>query len=166
MELDDTRWPKIQAIADVLDPEARSAPKAVVVAVNSIIGDLDRAAAWSSMDTTESSTTWSCWVVTECSIGHVRIEYEKYLYDQGEEPRSELTPSGWSAWVRPLADIVGLRYGAFYAAQGEPTIFEPAGPITVIFTNGEISIPEGPVPVEQRAAADRIFSAIRAGVNF
>lgn len=164
MELDETRWPNIRALASV---PGRSAPKSVVAALNSIIdGDPDTASAWPSMETTASSTTWSCWIVTERSVGHVRIQYAKYQYDQREEPQREITPSAWSAWVRPLADIVGIRYGAYYVVPSKPTIFLPAEPIKVIFSDGEISIPDGPFPVEDRSTADRIFSRLRASVNF
>ena len=36
-----------------------------------------RAIPYSSMDTTTSRTTWSCWIVTERSLGNVSIEYDK-----------------------------------------------------------------------------------------
>ena len=163
MELDETRWHEIQAFAS---SRGRPAPKAVVVAVNSIIDNSVSAAAWSSMDTTQSTTAWSCWVVTERSVGHVLIKYKKALYDEREERQQELTPSGWSVWVRPLADIVGLRYGAFYAGQGKSTVFDPAEPITVIFSDGGVRIPAGPIPIDQRAEVGRIIGALRAGVNF
>jgi hypothetical protein len=163
MELDETRWREIHALASFA---GTSAPKAVVVAVNSIIENSVSAAAWSSMDTTESATAWSCWVVTERSVGHVLIKYKKAAYDEREERRKELTPSSWSVWVRPLADIVGLRYGAFYAAEGKPTVFDPAEPIKVIFSDSAVSIPAGPIPIDQRAEVGRIISALREGVNF
>ena len=136
------------------------------VALNSIIDSSVSAAAWSSMDTTESTTAWSCWVVTERSVGHVLIKYKKAAYDEREERQNELTPSSWSVWVRPLADIVGLRYGAFYAAEGKPTVFDPAEPIKVIFSDGAINIPAGPIPIDQRAEVGRIITALREGVKF
>ena len=163
MELDETRWHEIQALASSRE---RSAPKAVIVAVNSIIDKSVSAAAWSSMATTQSTTAWSCWVVTERSVGHALIKYKKALYDVHEERQQELTPSGWSVWVRPLADIVGLRYGAFYAGQDKPTVFDPVAPLTVIFSDGGVRIPAGPVPIDQRAEVGRIFGALREGVNF
>lgn len=98
MELDETRWREIQALASC---PGTSAPKAVVVAVNSIVDNSISAAAWSSMNTTESTTAWSCWVVTERSVGHVLIKYKKTAYDEREERQKELTPSSWSVWVRP-----------------------------------------------------------------
>jgi hypothetical protein len=163
MELDETRWREIHGLASFSDT---SAPKAVVVAVNSIIDNSVRAAAWSSLNTTESTTAWSCWVVTERSVGHVLIKYKKAHYDERQERQQELTPSGWSVWVRPLADIIGLRYGAFYAAEGKPTVFEPAQPIKVIFSDGAVNIPAGPIPIDQRAEVGRIITALREGVKF
>ena len=163
MELDETRWREIEALASF---PGTSAPKAVVVAVNSIIDNSVSAAAWSSMDTTESTTTWSCWVVTERSVGHVLIKYKKAAYDEREERQQELTPSSWSVWVRPLADIVGLRYGAFCAAEGKPTVFDPAEHIKVMFSNGAVNIPAGPIPIDQRAEVGRIITALREGVRF
>lgn len=146
--------------------KGRYAPKAVVVALASVIGDSDSAAVWPSMNTTASTTTWSCWIVTERSLGHVCIEYEKYLYDLGDEEVWELAPSDWSAWVRPLANVTGFRFGPFYPIHLQATVFEPAEPMTVTFTDGDISIPEGPVPVDQRAELGRIVEALRVGTNF
>ena len=163
MEIDETRWHEIQALASSRD---RSAPKAVVVAVNSVIDTSVSAAVWSSMDTTQSTTAWSSWVVTERSVGHVLIKYKKAEYDEREERQQELMPSSWSVWVRPLADIVGLRYGAFYTDQDKPTVFDPADPITVIFSDGGVRIPAGPIPIDQRAEVSRIIRALREGVNF
>jgi hypothetical protein len=163
MQLDETRWREIHALAS--SPGA-SAPKAVVVALNSIIDNSVSAAAWSSMATTGSTTAWSCWAVTERSVGHVLIKYKKAAYDEHEEHQKELTPASWSVWVRPLADIVGLRLGAFYAAEDEPTVFDPAAPIKVIFSDGAVSIPAGPIPIDQRAEVGRIITALREGVKF
>ena len=100
------------------------------------------------------------------SVGHVLIRYKKAEYDEREERLKELTPSSWSVWVRPLADIIGIRYGAFYAAEGKPTVFYPAEPIKVIFSDGAVSIPAGPIPIDQRAEVGRIITALREGVNF
>jgi hypothetical protein len=163
MELDETRWREIHAFASF---PGRSAPKAVVVAVNSIIDRSVSAAAWSSMATTASTTAWTCWVVTERSVGHVLIKYKKADYDEGEERRKEVTPSSWSVWVRPVADIIGIRYGAFYAAEGNPTVFYPAEPIKVIFSDGAVSIPAGPIPIDQRAEVGRVITALREFVTF
>ena len=163
MELDETQWREIHELASF---PGTSAPKAVVVAVNSIIGNSVSAAVWSSTNTTGSTTAWSCWVVTERAVGHVLIKYKKAEYDEREERQNELTPSNWSVWVRPLADIVGLRYGAFYAAEGKPTVFDPAEPIKVIFSDGAVNIPAGPIPIDQRAEVSRIITAVREGVNF
>jgi len=163
MEFDETRWREIQGLASF---PGTSAPKAVVVALNSIIDTSVRAAAWSSMDTTASTTAWTIWVVTERSVGHVLIKYKKADYDEREERQNELTPSSSSVWVRPLADIIGIRYGPFYAAEGKPTVFYPAEPIKVIFSDGAVSIPAGPIPIDQRAEVSRIITALREGVNF
>ena len=163
MEINEARWLETQALASF---GGREAPKAVVVAVNSIIDNSVSVAVWSSMDTTQSTTTWSAWVVTERSVGHALIKYKKAEYDQHEERQRELAPSGWSVWVRPLADIVGLKYGAFYAVEGKPTVFDPAEPIKVIFSDSAVSIPAGPIPIDQRAEVGRIIRALREGVNF
>ena len=163
MELDETRWREVHAFAS---SPGTSAPKAVVVAVNSIIDRSVSAAAWSSMTSTASTTAWTCWVVTERSVGHVLIKYKKADYDEGEERQQEITPSSWSVWVRPVADIVGIRYGAFCAAEGNPTVFYPAEPIKVIFSDGAVSIPAGPIPIDQRAEASRVIAALREFVNF
>jgi hypothetical protein len=163
MEFDETRWREIHGFASF---PGTSAPKAVVVAVNSIIDRSVSAATWSSMNTTGSTTAWTCWAVTERSVGHVLIKYKKADYDEHEERQKELTPSSWSVWVRPLADIVGLRYGAFYAAEGKPTVFDPAEPIKVIFSDGAVNIPAGPIPIDQRAEVGRIVTALREGVKF
>ena len=163
MEFDETRWREIQELASF---PGTSAPKAVVVALNSIIDKSVSAATWSSMDTTASTTAWTSWVVTERSVGHVVIKYKKADYDEREERQNELTPSSSSVWVRPLADIIAIRYGAFYAAEGKPTVFYPAEPIKVIFSDGAVSIPAGPIPINQRAEVGRIITALREGVNF
>jgi hypothetical protein len=163
MELDETRWREMHAFAS---SPGRSAPKAVVVAVNSIIDRSVSAATWSSMATTASTTAWTCWVVTERSVGHVLIKYKKADYDEGEERQKEVTPSSWSVWVRPLADIIGIRYGAFYPTEGNPTVFHPAEPVKVIFSDGAVSIPAGPIPIDQRAEVGRVVTALREFVTF
>jgi hypothetical protein len=163
MELDETRWREIHELASV---PGTPAPKAVVVALSSIIDRSVSAATWPSMDTKASTTAWTCWVVTERSVGRVLIKYKKAGYDEREERLNELTPSNWSVWVRPLADIIGIQYGAFYAAGGKPTVFHPAEPIKVIFSDGAVSIPAGPIPIDQRAEIDRIVRALREFVNF
>jgi hypothetical protein len=164
MEIGENTWPTLQALAAVQD---REAPKAVVVALNSVLGEIaDTALSWSLMTTTETTTTWTCWVVTELVLGHVRVEYTAAIYDQSAEAQRELTPSAWSAWVRPLADIVELRYGAFYSAPGKSTVFEPAEPLTLIFANGDKCKIPGPIPADQRGAADNLFTKIRAGAKF
>ena len=118
------------------------------------------------MKTTASTTAWTCWAVTERCVGHVLIKYKKTDYDQLEERENELTPSSWNVWVRPLADIIGIRYGAFYAAESNPTVFYPAEPIKVIFGDGAVSIPAGPIPIDQRAEVSRIITALREFVTF
>jgi hypothetical protein len=163
MEFDETRWREIQGFASF---PGRSAPKAVVVALNSIIDKSVRAATWSSMDTTASTTAWKCWAVTERSVGYALIRYKKTDYDEHEERQKELTPSSWSVWVRPLADIIGIRYGAFCPAEGDPTVFYPTEPIKVIFSDGAVSIPAGPIPIDQRAEVSRVITALREFVEF
>ena len=83
-----------------------------------------------------------------------------------EERRNELTPSNWSVWVRPLTDIIGIRYGAFSADEGNPTVFYPGQPIKVIFSDGAVSIPASPIPIDQRAEVSRLITALREFVKF
>ena len=163
MEFDETRWREIQGFASF---PGTSAPKAVVVALNSIIDKSVSAATWSSMETTASTTVWKCWAVTERAVGYALIRYKTAGYDDRAERQKELTPSNWSVWVRPLADIIGIRYGAFYADEGNPTVFYPAQPIKVIFSDRAVSIPAGPIPIDQRAAVSRVISALREFVKF
>lgn len=163
MEFDETRWSEIQGFASC---SGRSAPKAVVVALNSIIDKSVSAATWSSMETTATTTVWKCWAVTERAVGYVLIRYKKAGYDEHEERQNELIPSNWTVWVRPLADIIGIRYGAFHAAESNPTVFYPAQPIKVIFSNGAVSIPAGPIPIDQRAEVSRVITALREFVKF
>ena len=47
-----------------------------------------------------------------------------------------------------------------------PTVFDPAEPIKVIFSDGAVNIPAGPIPIDQRAEVGRIITALREGVNF
>jgi hypothetical protein len=59
------------------------------------------------------------------------------------------------------ANALGIR--------GKPdgrALFEPAEAITVMFADGDITTPEGPIRVEEYAVLGRIISAIRAGANF
>jgi hypothetical protein len=163
MEFEETRWREIQGFASLPDT---SAPKAVVVALNSIIDKSVSAATWSSMETTASTTTWRCWAVTERSVGYALIRYKKADYDERAERQKELIPSNWSVWVRPLTDIIGIRYGAFYAAEDTPTVFYPAVPIKVIFSDGGVSIPAGPIPIDQRAEVSRLITELREFVKF
>ena len=163
MEITESRWLEIEGLAAC---RGKVAPKAVVVAVNSIIDNSVSAAVWASMDATQTTTTWSCWVATERSVGHALVKYKQAEYDRHEERQKELIPSGWSVWVRPLADIIGIRYGSFSAAAGNPSVFDPVAPIKVIFSDGGVSIPARPIPIDQRAEVGRIIRALREGVNF
>jgi hypothetical protein len=163
MDFDQTRWQEIQGFASF---PGRSAPKAVVVALNSIIDKSVSAATWSSMETTASTTSWKCWAVTERAVGYALIRYKKADYDEHQERQKELNPSNWSVWVRPLADIIGIRYGAFHAVDGDPTLFYPAEPVKVIFSDGAVSIPAGPIPIDQRGEVSRVITALREFVKF
>ena len=145
----------------------RGVPKAVVVAIASVIGGAGIQAAWPSWYTTGATTTWTCWVVTQRALGYVRVEYGKALYDQHAERERQLVPSSQSAWVRPLADVLGLRWGAVYESQRNDNAYEPAEPITVTFTDRETTIPEdGDVLGGDRPALDRVLTALREGANF
>ena len=163
MEFDETRWREIQGLASF---PGTTAPKAAVVALNSIIDKSVSAATWSSMDTTASTTVWKCWAVTERSVGYALIRYKKAGYDEHEERQKELTPSNRSVWVRPLTDIIGIRYGAFSTAEGNPSVLYPVEPIKVIFSDGAVSIPAGPIPIDQRAEVSRVITALREFVKF
>jgi hypothetical protein len=163
MEFDETRWREIQGFASF---PGRSAPKAVVVALNSIIDKSVSTATWSSMDTTASTTVWKCWAVTERSVGYALIRYKTADYDEHQERQKELAPSNWSVWVRPLTDIIGIRYGAFSAAEGNPNVFYPVEPIKIIFSDGGVSVPAGPIPTDQRAEVSRLITALREFVRF
>jgi hypothetical protein len=162
--IDQNRWLHIQQHASLRD---RGAPQAVVVAIGSVIGDAEFRESWPYWNTTATTTTWTCWVVTEKTLGCVRVEYAKCHYDDIEEHSAKLTPSSQSAWVRPLSGVIGLRWGAVYEAQGEHDTYYPAEPITVMFTDGETTIPEEPdFAVDQRPKADQLLAALRKGVNF
>src|ERR1700744_5217837 len=150
MEINDLRRLELEGLAAF---QGKSAPKAVVVAVNSIIDNSGSAAVWVTMAATQSTTTWNCWVATERALGHAIIKYKKADYDQLEESGNKLHPSGWSVWVRPLADIICIRYGAFVPSEENPNVFDPADPIKVTFSDGGVSIPASPIPVDQRAEA-------------
>jgi hypothetical protein len=163
MEFEEIRWREIQGFASL---PGTTAPKAVVVALNSIIDKSVSAATWSSMDTTATTTVWRCWAVTERSVGYVLIRYKRTGYDEREERQKELAPSNCSVWVRPLTDIIGIRYGAFSAAEGDPNVFYPAEPIKVIFSDGGVSIPAGPIPADQRAEVSRLITALREFMKF
>jgi hypothetical protein len=162
--IDQNRFLHIQQHASAGD---RGAPKAVVVAIGSVIGDEEIRESWPYWNTTPTTTTWTCWVVTQnAALGCVRVEYQKYLYDDLEERTNKVTPSSQSSWVRPLSGVTGLRWGAVYEAPSEFDTYYPAEPITVTFTDWETTIPEADFPVEQRPKADQLLAAIRKSVNF
>lgn len=162
MEINEARWLKLQGLASA---RGRIAPKAVVVALGSILEDPDSAAVWATVDTTPSSTAWYCWTVTDRFLGEVLVEYQHNLYDQDAERFRELAPSAWAASVRPLDNVTRIQFGPFYAAQGSTTIFEPAERITVTFTDGEVRIPQGSVQLEQRVELGQFVKALRTCVN-
>jgi hypothetical protein len=138
----------------------------VTVAISSVIGDAEIRESWLYWNTTDTTTTWTCWVVTQKALGCVRVEYAKYLYDDLEEHNIKVTPSRQTAWVRPLSAITELRWGAIYAAEAELDTYYPAERITVTFTDREIAIPEADFPVEQRLTADRFLTALRESVDY
>jgi hypothetical protein len=144
----------------------RGVPRAVVEAIATLVADAKIKAAWPDWDSTDSTTTWTCWIVTPEALGYVRVEYGMPLYDERADREHKLTPSSQSAWSRPLTDVIQLRWGAVHEAQAQHDTYYPAEPITVTFSDGETTIPEGDFPVEQCAKADQVLAAIRAGVNF
>lgn len=136
------------------------------LAVAVVVGDAEIEAAWPAWDTTSAeTTTWTCWVVTERILGHVRVEYERGFYDEHAEREHKLTPSSRSSWVRPLNSVTRLQWGAFYEAPEKDDAYHPAEPIKVKFPNWETPIPDGGLPVEQRSTADRFLTALRKGAN-
>lgn len=145
----------------------RGAPHAVAVAIASVIGDGNILAAWLTWvtGTGMGTTTYTGWVVTGTDLGHVQVEYDREFYDQHAESQHHLTPTSTACWVRPLAGIIGLRWGAFYEDSSKDDTYYPARSITVTFADHEVTIGEDAVPVEQRAAADGLLAAIRKGAN-
>ena len=133
--------------------------------MGSVIGDAEIQASWPYWNTTATTTTWTCWVVTQNALGCVRVEYQKYLYDDIEERTNKLTPSSQSAWVRPLSGVTELRWGAVYEEQAEFDTYYPAEPLTVTFTDWETKIGEADFPVDQRPKADQLLAAIRKSLK-
>ena len=138
----------------------------MVEAIAAVVADAKIEAAWPVWNSTDSTTTWTCWIVTPKALGHVRVEYGGALYDEHADREHKLTPSSQSAWLRPLTDVIQLRWGAVREAQPQHDTYYPAEPITVTFSDGETTIPEGDFPVEQHPKADQVLAAIRRAVNF
>jgi hypothetical protein len=137
-----------------------------VVAIGSIIGNAEIQAAWPDWNTTDTATMWTCWIVTQKALGYVRVEYDRAHYDEYQDRQNPLTPSNQSAWVRPLASVVELRWGAVYEAQAYHDTYHLAEPIMVTFTDRETTIPEeAHFPVEHRPTADLFLTALLKGVN-
>jgi hypothetical protein len=165
VDIDKERQDRIKRHAEIPN---RGVPGAVVLAIAAVVGDGEIAAAWTDWDTTTDTqaTTWTCWVVTERTVGHVRVIYQNALYDEHAERQHKLTPSEQSAWVRPLTDVTKLQWGAFCEAQEKDNAYYPADPITVTFTDGEATIPKKrELPVDQRSKADRFLTALRKGTH-
>ena len=141
-------------------------PTAVVEALAALVGGAKIEAAWPDWHSTDSTTTWTCWIVTPTALGHVCVEYARGRYDEHADREHKLTPSSQSAWLRPLSDVIQLQWGAVHEAQAQQDTYFPAEPITVTFSDGQTRIPEGDFPVEQRPRADRLLAAIRKAVNF
>jgi hypothetical protein len=141
-------------------------PTAVVEAIAAVVQNAKIEAAWPDWNSTDSMTTWTCWIVTPKALGHVRVEYGSARYDEHAEGQHKLTPSSQSAWLRPLADVIQLRWGAVQEAGAQPDTYYRTEPITVRFSDGETTIPEADFPVEQRPTADRLLTALRRGLNF
>jgi hypothetical protein len=144
----------------------RGVPTAVVEAIAAVVPDAKIEAAWPDWNSTDSTTTWTCWIVTPKTLGHVRVEYGSALYDEHADNQHKLAPSSQSAWLRPLTDVIQLQWGAIHEAHAQPETYYPAEPITVTFSDGKITIPEGDFPVEQGPTAGKLLSAIRKGLDF
>jgi hypothetical protein len=144
----------------------RVVPTAVVEAIAAVVPGAKIEAAWPDWNSTDSTTTWTCWIVTPKILGHVRVEYGRALYDEDADREHKLTPASQSAWLRPLTDVIQLRWGAVHGAQAQQETYYPAEPITVTFSDGETTIPDGDFPVEQAPTAGRFLTALRKGVGF
>jgi hypothetical protein len=138
----------------------------VVEAVQAVVRGAGIEAAWPDWKCTDSTTTWSCWVVTAKILGYVRVEYGRASYDETAEREQKLTPSSQSAWLRPLTDVIQLRWGAVQASPAQRDTYHLSEPMTVTFSNGETTIPERDFSVEERPTADRIMTAVRKGLGF
>jgi hypothetical protein len=144
----------------------RGVPTAVVEAIAAVVAGARIEAAWPDWNGTDSTTTWTCWIVTPKALGYVCVEYGRALYDEHADREAKLTPSSQSAWLRPLADVIQLRWGAVHEAGAQCETYYLAEPITVTFSDGETKIPEADFPVEQHPTADRFMTALRKGLNF
>lgn len=142
-------------------------PHAVMVAIASVIGDPPGIrAAWTSRATSSETgkTTYTCWVVTDTTLGHVSVEYA-----EDADRRDNVKPTSMESWVRRLAGIVRLQWGAVYEDLSRDGTYEPAQPIKVKFADGvEVTIPEDgtTVPPEQRSAVGDLLTWIRKGAKF
>jgi hypothetical protein len=156
------RWEYIKQHASI---PHRGIPAAVVEAIAAVVPGAKIEAAWPDWNSTDSTTTWTCWIVTPEALGYVRVEYGRADYDEPADREHKLTPSSQSAWVRKLTSVVGLQFGAFCEAN-ERDAYHPVAPITVMFSVGQTTIPETDFPAEQRQTADRFLTALRRGLGF
>jgi hypothetical protein len=146
-------------------------PNAVVVAIASVIGDAAGIrAAWTSRATGSATgnTTYTCWVVTDRTLGHVSVEYARDMYDEDADREHNLTPTSMESWVRPLGGVIRLQLGAVHEDSSLDDTYYPAQPFSVKFTDGfEVTIPEeaAAVPPEQRCAVDAFLTALRKGAR-
>lgn len=164
VKIDHERRKHLQQHASLAVHEA---PIAVSIAVASVIGESEIQATWPQYVTSDGTTVWTCWVLTERSLGYVHVEYELRDYDRRNETQNGVvTPSKQSAWARPLADITKLELCAFYQSAQEDDEYQPAEPTTLVFRDEKIVIPAGEFPPEDRRRADRFISALRKGVGF
>jgi hypothetical protein len=144
-------------------------PNAVVLAIASVIRDAGIRAACASRATGSETgkTTYTCWVVTDTALGHVSVEYDRDMYDERTDRQHNLTPTSMASWVRPLAGIIRIEWGAVYEDSSRGDTYYPAQPIKATFTDGfEVTIPDGPLLVEQRSAVDGLLTWIRKGAKF
>lgn len=161
--IDQQRRDYIQLHASIPD---HGVPAAMVEAIGAVVRGAGIEAAWPDWNSTDSTTTWTCWIVTPKVLGHVRVEYGRAHYDEHAEREHKLTPSSQSAWLRPLTDVIHLRWGAVHESGAQNNTYYPAEPITVTFSDGEITIPQADFQVEQRPTADRVMTALRRGLSF
>ena len=165
MELNETRWEHIQSHATYGD---RKAPKAVIVAIATVLGGAQINASWTRWETSFESrkTVWTTWVVTDKTLGYVSVTYDLDEYDLQNECNGEMPTTGLTTWARPLSHITGIEPSVSYGAADRANAWYPAASFKVIFPDEPITIGDGGFPVEDRPEADLFFEALRNAIGW